>query len=364
MTNVLIDAYTRLNLGDDLFVKVLCERYPKEQFTIATRKEYAAPFEAIENLKTAMIPRYIDGILSRLNINYRVSTAIKNKEAQNNEATVIIGGSIFIEPTDSQSHIKKNQELFEQSQQLFILGSNFGPYQSKSFYNAYEKLFSKVKDVCFRDASSYHLFDHLPTVRTAPDVVFSMDTQMIEKMTEGKYVVISVIDLSWRDNLSAYQEDYEQSILQISEKLIEKGYKVLLMSFCKYEGDEEAIERILSQTNSEYLTKYFYAGNIDESLEVINGSSGVIATRFHSMILGWMFNKPVFPFVYSNKTLNVLNDKKYDGYYLEIEKINTIDVNKAVTQTIYSKPTDIDSEMEKAQENFLMFDQFMASKSV
>src|SRR5699024_1967832 len=195
MTSIYIDAYTRLNLGDDLFVKVLCERYPNDQFTIATRKQYSKPFEAIENLKVAPIPRYVDGLLAKLNMDYRVSTGIKNKEIKKNEATVIIGGSIFIEPSDWKSHVKKNQELAENSQHLFILGSNFGPYQSDAFYQAYENLFSNVEDVCFRDASSYTQFKHLPNVRTAPDVVFSMDTHKLKRPSNEKYVVISVIDL-------------------------------------------------------------------------------------------------------------------------------------------------------------------------
>src|SRR5699024_6862778 len=112
------------------------------------------------------------------------------------------------------------------------------------------------------------------------------------------------------------------------------------------------------------ITEYFYDGHIEQSLEIINGSSGMIATRFHSMILGWIFNKPVFPFVYSNKTLNVLNDLDYEGYYLAIENMESIDVENVVSQAVNSQPTDIRSEIDQAHENFLKFDQFMDAKSI
>ena len=240
------------------------------------------------------------------------------------------------------------------------MGSNFGPYQTLPFYKAYERLFSTVQDVCFRDESSYAEFKHLPNVRTAPDVVFSMDTKGLNDTRIEKSVIISVIDLSWRDELVNFQDDYENSILKISEKLIERGYKVVLMSFCQYEGDENAINRILSQTSDQNITKYFYDGDIEESIDIINHSSGVIATRFHSMILGWIFKKPVFPFIYSNKTLNVLNDIEYDGYSLEIEDIASINIDKVISQTIENQPTDVSYEIERSHENFSKFDQFMS----
>lgn len=362
MKKIFIDAYTRLNLGDDLFVKVLCERYPSSQFTIASHKEYATPFHAIKNLEVASIPRYIDGIMSKLNVDYRVSSSIKNKQAKKNDATVIIGGSIFIEPNNWQEHIKKNQNLVNQSNSTYILGSNFGPYQRKNFYEAYGELFSIVDDVCFRDESSYSKFKHLPTVRTAPDVVFSMDTEANATKSANlndKSIVISVIDLSWREDLTEYQDEYEQSIIDISKSLIQKGYKVVLMSFCQYEGDEEAILRILHQAKDENLTSYFYNGDIEESMYILNKSSGIIATRFHSMIIGWIFNKPVFPFVYSNKTLNVLNDIEFEGYYLEIENIASINVKQVIAQTIASQPIDVSAKIKQSHENFLKLDQFI-----
>src|SRR5699024_8682160 len=109
---------------------------------------------------------------------------------------------------------------------------------------------------------------------------------------------------SWRNNLKEFHEKYETSILEISKKLIKKGFKVVLMSFCQKEGDEEAITRIKNKVTNENITSYLYRGDLEEALSVLKSSKSVIATRFHSLILGLLFKKPVFPFIYSGKTRN------------------------------------------------------------
>lgn len=40
MKKILIKAYTQLNLGDDLFIKILCERYENTEFYLFATPEY------------------------------------------------------------------------------------------------------------------------------------------------------------------------------------------------------------------------------------------------------------------------------------------------------------------------------------
>lgn len=51
MKKIIIYAYTKFNLGDDLFIKVLCERYPKTKFIIYAPKDYKKCFKDIKNIK-------------------------------------------------------------------------------------------------------------------------------------------------------------------------------------------------------------------------------------------------------------------------------------------------------------------------
>ena len=45
-----IIAYVNGNLGDDLFVKILCERYPNQKFLLCGPKKYKDYFEYLDNL--------------------------------------------------------------------------------------------------------------------------------------------------------------------------------------------------------------------------------------------------------------------------------------------------------------------------
>lgn len=51
MKKMMVSAYTEFNLGDDLFIKVLCERYPDTRFMIIAPRLYKLVFKDIKNLK-------------------------------------------------------------------------------------------------------------------------------------------------------------------------------------------------------------------------------------------------------------------------------------------------------------------------
>ena len=45
MKKIKVYAYTRQNLGDDLFIKILCERYPNTQFVLYAPNVYKDIFK-------------------------------------------------------------------------------------------------------------------------------------------------------------------------------------------------------------------------------------------------------------------------------------------------------------------------------
>lgn len=48
---VYLKAYYRMNLGDDMFVKCIAERYPEVTFRVYADRRYLAAFEGIRNIK-------------------------------------------------------------------------------------------------------------------------------------------------------------------------------------------------------------------------------------------------------------------------------------------------------------------------
>lgn len=321
MKRVLLEMYLNKNLGDDLFLRIIAERYKNARFYVAASNKY--PLVAgLKNVHgRSLVRRIIDkcaGILSR-----------KSKWfGKRFEAEVLLGGSMFIEQKGTRDELKKNiRGRFKNNIPLFILGANFGPYKNNYYLEEYAKVFKKAEDVCFREEYSGGLFKKLENVRVAPDIVFGLDSEKYKAKQEKK-VVVSVIDLETREKLKQFQADYENKILEIAEKYASSGYNVVLMSFCEAEGDKDAINRILQRTSNSKISSYYYRGNIGEAVRQISSSEIVVGTRFHSVVLGIVFGKKVLPVIYSNKTRNMLEDIGFSGRTIELKNISKLKADR------------------------------------
>lgn len=360
MKKVLICAYANFNLGDDLFIKILCNRYPKILFILFAPQEYKISFKDINNLK--IIPT--DSIIHR-GINYifrclTIDDICKKVVAKFCDAVVSIGGSIFMQPVDwvkKREHIK---QLEFKNKPKFILGANFGPFSDPEYVTFYKQIFSEATDVCFRDKYSFSLFNDVSTVRMAADIIFQVHTKKCENSIK-KNILISVIKPSFRKQLVNLDCLYYEKIRDMAIFFIEKGYRVTFISFCENEGDNEAIEVISKTISDDYknnISKYSYKFNMEETLSLIAASEFVIATRFHSMILGWVYNKPVFPIAYSDKMTNVIKDLDFKGFYTNINKIEYLDP-KEVFAAMTTNRIDISRQVKNAAKHFDKLDIFL-----
>ena len=335
---IYLNAYLEKNFGDDLFVKIIVDRYKNHTF-YAISNSYKTR-DNLQIYKNTLKMR----ILNKLGLKEKVYINSK-------DISVSIGGSMFIEglsPIERKKIYGNNP--------YYILGSNFGPYKTEKFYKKGYELFKNAEDVCVRDKYTYNLFKDLPNVRYAPDIVFTLDTSKI-KISEEKKAIISVIDCENKLG-KQYQEKYENMIKEMIEFFIENGYKVALMSFCKRENDEIAIERILNnldENTKQQVQKYFYDGNVEEALNYIAQSQIIVGTRFHANILGLLLRKTVIPIIYSNKTTEFLKDIKFEGKAIDIK--GDCKFNLTLEDLKYKK--DVTKEIEKAQEQFKALDKLL-----
>lgn len=353
--DILIKAYTNLNLGDDLFIKILCDKYKTINFKIVATEKVAIGFEKISNLEVINAKKLLDKPLLKT-INTHI---VENVIAREMDATIHIGGSIFIQSKNWKIKQWLYRILIFNSKNFFILGANFGPYNDKSYFGHYADIFSKVNDVSFRDMASYNLFSAIPTVEFAPDIVFGLNTKEIITKETVPYITISVMDLKNRPELKEYALEYENAIIKICHSLSDKGYKIILMSFCANEGDEDAINRILTQLDTNFVKAYNYRGNLEEALGVLKSSAGIVATRFHALILAWIFEIPVLPLIYSNKTTNVIKDINFQGYYLDIKDIQNIDIGKVHRQLTNETYINLHNTISESKKHFDRLDYFI-----
>lgn len=353
----LIIAYAKKNLGDDLFIQILANRYKHTMFYLGTRTKYEKKSFKAANLK--LINPAVVKTLNNLSFKSKIHKLNTNNILSRFcHVTVLIGGSMFIQNSDLDTYKHQISERFSHLRnKYYIIGSNFGPYKDKEYHQLHSEVFENAEDVSFREEHSYKLFEGLKNIRYASDIVFSMDTNDI-KVANKKQVVISVIDLSCRNELSEFKEMYENKIKEMCEHFISSGYEVTLMSFCNFEGDKKAIESILGLLDKKTSSKvevYLYDGDIQGALNVIAGCEVVIATRFHAMILGLLFNKKVLPIIYSNKTLNVLNDIEFKGEYVRIEEMDKFDIAKVDLEY----KLDISKQIEDSHRHFENLDKYL-----
>ena len=335
---IYLNAYLEKNFGDDLFVKIIVDRYKNHTFYAISNS-----YKTRDNLQ-----------IYKNTLKMRILNKLGQKEKvyiNSKDISVSIGGSMFIEglsPIERKKIYGNNP--------YYILGSNFGPYKTEKFYKKGYELFKNAEDVCVRDKYTYNLFKDLPNVRYAPDIVFTLDTSKI-KISEEKKAIISVIDCENKLG-KQYQEKYENMIKEMIKFFIENGYKVALMSFCKRENDEIAIERILNnldENTKQQVQKYFYDGNVEETLNYIAQSQIIVGTRFHANILGLLLGKTVIPIIYSNKTSEFLKDIKFEGKTIDIK--GDCKFNLTSEDLKYKKY--VTKEIEKAQEQFKALDKLL-----
>lgn len=316
MKKIFLIAYSKENLGDDLFIDILVGRYPKTQFYTRAIKEDTYLYKKYNNLNY---------------MNYNIDDLI-SQPIDEFDAIVYIGGSIFMEHAGGVERIKKLNELAQKCKQKDIpfcfISSNFGPYTTSKYKQETEKLLENITDICFRDKASYEEFKHIKTVRYAPDVVLSYDKKFdIKKDTVG----ISVINFKFRKDLKHIEKMYYETIKNSIQNYVKQGKNVTLFSFCEYEGDEETIDNLINDLPKEKIKIEKYRGDTDKFIEAYASMEYCICSRFHAMILSLVYKQKVIVLSYSDKINNVIKDFGMNTEYInlrEIEKVNTIDMQR------------------------------------
>jgi len=327
MKKIFLYAYDRANLGDDLFVHTIANRYPDVRFYLWSTTVNKATFSCLKNV----VVLDQDSRWIRLLRTIRASLAARHKvrKEERCDAVVYIGGSLFIE-YDNWQTILLWWDYEAKNRNFYVLGANFGPYHTEEYRKRLAEIFSKMKDVCFRDKYSQSLFTDVSKVRCAPDILFSYP--MKKNAKEKKQVFVSMINCAVKDEganrISSFETNYLQTLVALLQGFAGRRYSIILSSFCKEEGDEKTAEKIRGLLPEMDITMAHYNGtNSNEILEQISESEFVIASRFHAAILGFVAGKPVLPLIYSDKTKHVLEDAGFKGKYLDIRRLGQTEMN-------------------------------------
>src|SRR5690606_11653244 len=99
------------NLGDDLFIKILCERYPETRFILYAQSEYKNSFNDVKNITVipsdTLFKRGFNFIFSKLKVN----NFLQHLLAKKCDAAVYIGGSLFIQQEEWKEKYNRKRKM-------------------------------------------------------------------------------------------------------------------------------------------------------------------------------------------------------------------------------------------------------------
>lgn len=334
--------YGCANLGDDLFVRTLAEQFPDCRIRLIANPK-CIPQGLGDNVSihphsfsnlVLMKLQSVFGEDSKVGMLARKCNArCFRAAAGSSDAYVYVGGSIFMEHARGIAPLafstSEKPEYTVESEALeghtFVIGANLGPVYSENYWKNIRGTLKGFSHVCLRDWASYSRVRDLRHVQYAPDVLFLVERPQVPE--KGENVVISLVDIARHtdnaDVIDAYYRLMADAVMAFSARNI----PVTLLSFCQWEGDEAAIERVkhmLPEENT--VSTVCYHTDMNEMLEVLSGASFVIGSRFHSTILGISFGKPVFPVSYNCKTEHYLQDLGFSGNCAGLENMTSVTV--------------------------------------
>lgn len=361
MKRVFLDCIYEKNLGDDLLIKTVCDRYKKTIFTFPSYF-HSLNKNNISNLKIIKVNEYIYRFFRKVCFKLNKMNILDQKIIKSCDYVITIGGSMFIE---YQQNAKDYKFIWYKNlkKPYFIIGVNIGPIYTNNYLLHLKNIFHNAKDVCVRDKKSYKMVSDLNNVRCGSDIIFSYDVSKYIEKSHRKKVIISVINCMRKKNQMKFSDPqkYEEIILQLIYFFQKKNYEIELISFCKEEGDEDAINEIISKSNNKDISYYFYDGNIDEAITELNTASIIVGTRFHANVLGLLLKKVIIPIIYNDKTKNLLTDIHFQGKYIDMEHLDLFDVNSLTNKDLTYK-CDISKQIEDAQKHFQILDNVLERK--
>lgn len=356
---ILLNGFFHENLGDDLFFHLITARYPQHKFYLPVHADHKKAYAGKQNVKLLPQSKFLRGvnkILCRITPKLGVQAWLSRKT----DLSVLIGGSMFQELSQDGSDLKRLAAMPRHPKALYILGINFGPHRTQAYLDACRGYLSEARDVCFRDSISYNYFSDLKNTRLGSDMVFNIQQLCPPATQKENTCVISIMDFSAKPALAPFADAYYHFLLDVATQQQKIGRKIRLISFCKWEGDERAIETFLSlcppQLRTHIQVECYNGQNWQQICERISAASFLIASRFHSMILGMVYGVPTVPISYSNKTMQVLSDLDREHFAITPQMLSTT----AADQLQPMEDTDISECVLHASNHFLALDAQLA----
>lgn len=301
-------AYLDNNLGDDLMIKIIAEKYPNVNFNIYSENS------VVKNTFS-----------KHVNISVRSMSDMK-VDLPLIDVVISLGGSIFIIKNFKEVifRLLKINFLIKakiHGARILTVGCNLGPF------NRFGKIIAKLEIflndiVIVRDNEYRNIYKRWLAsgkVVESSDFVYSCK---FPKLSKSHHKILGISAYRSIKNPKLNYVNY-QALAKISNDYIKNGGQVKIFAFdSEGENDLSAAHHIFNMIENQSKASIVpYLGDIDKFIRQFSVCSFHICIRFHSAVLSDILGIPFYPIAYSNKTFNLIKDR-YPNFALKnIEKL-------------------------------------------
>lgn len=311
---LIIYGYNRNNLGDDLMFAEIINKTNYQQY-------YFIGEETVPAFVTKNVKFIKQGRLMPLRWKWKSDFAV-------------IGGSVLMGANKAQeSMILQKTKWFKMNKifggRNFIVGANLGPFSSEQRYLSLIDSLNRYTDKWFvRDSFSETLLNNLKTkfMKLMPDIVMGLCIQHYNTVEKTNSIAISVTQVDKDGGGKINAQDYYKEIELHANYFLNQGKTINFLSF-EDTKDLSTINHIAQALGSEHSKRVNVIENkSDKVLQAIAKAEAVISTRFHSMVLAALFNKPQIIYSYSEKTQQFADSYGFKTYSVTGEAENKVPI--------------------------------------
>ncbi len=304
---VFVFCWSDKNFGDDMFIDIL------------TRKFNNIDFYAKSNI-------YSDEFATRYDNLYTSDNYTKLIKENFFDSYLLVGGDMFPEFANYNNRLNTLKLFKQQGKPISFIGCSFKHNYSHETIEEIKKVCDLADSIVIRDKFSYNFLKKLKVknIVLGSDIVFSMLENInfeFRKSTIDGLLGISIRRASHINN--EIHEAYCTNMSNLINKYLDKDKKNTVSLLCFSTGsidDTEVANKIKNNVKSIDRVKVVeYDFDINYFTSRVYECEYILATRFHALIFSLIFEKRFIPFIYEDKTLNLLEDIEFSGVKLNYE---------------------------------------------
>lgn len=304
--NVLLEAYLERNFGDDLFVTLLINRYRNHRFYLLDdrKKGYALVGD------------------SRFGNVCLITEEEAFSDMQKFGAYLLVGGDFYHANGDYHARVRRAKAIHENGGYVLILGASLYKTYPADRLPFVQEFFRFVDVMTLRERTSYAQCEALMPDSCAllsSDMAFTLASEYGKKQERKG---IRKLGISVRRKMDGTEEQFKVYCKTITDVTMahlnaNEDNRVCFLALSTSGFDDrdviDQIRGLLPHGMNNRIDEIEYSRDVYSFMDEVSTCDALICTRFHSLCLALIQEKPFYPINYEAKVENLLKDIGFGG---------------------------------------------------